>query len=130
LRWQYIELIQINLSNPQLWSSDHDNPNIKANKKNVKTNYQLTQCWMMSFFFLKKNTQKDPSKFKLTHQTHNLSYEIKIAILKVNWNNHETQFSINPMLKDKIEKKNQLKKKTRVSPGQPTKFVIRVIGPR
>jgi len=110
LRWQYIELIQINLSNPQLWSSDHENSNIKANKKNVKTNYQLTQCWMMSFFY-KKNKQKDPSKFKLTHQTHDLSHKIKIAILKVNWNNHETQFSINPMLKDKIEKKNQLKKK-------------------
>jgi hypothetical protein len=62
------------------------------------------------FFFKKRNTQKDPSKFKLTHQTHDLSHETKIAILKVNWNNHETQFSINPMLKDKIEKKNQLKK--------------------
>jgi len=36
--------------------------------------------------------------------------ETMITLYKINQNNYEVQFSINPMLKDKIEKKNQLKK--------------------
>jgi hypothetical protein len=35
--------------------------------------------------------------------------ETMITLYKINQNNYEVQFSINPMLKDKIEKKNQLK---------------------
>jgi len=36
--------------------------------------------------------------------------ETMITLYKINQNNYEVQFSINPMLKDKIEKKHQLKK--------------------
>jgi len=36
--------------------------------------------------------------------------ETMITLYKINQNNYEVQFSINLMLKDKIEKKHQLKK--------------------
>jgi len=43
----------------------------------------------------------------LTCQNYNSCHMIEITLYKTNY---EVQFSINPMLKDEIEKKNQLKR--------------------
>lgn len=41
-----------------------------------------------------------------------LDRETMITLYKINQNNYEVQFLINPMLKDKIEKKTSIKKMT------------------
>jgi len=54
----------------------------------------------------KKMTKKTLKQFELIH---NLDHENVTNPYKVNKKIYETQFSINLTLKDKVEKKNQLK---------------------
>jgi hypothetical protein len=56
---------------------------------------------------LRKKTQLEKEKklesIELTHQTYGLSHENVITHKKINYKNYKTQFSINLMLKNKIE---------------------------
>jgi hypothetical protein len=65
---------------------------------------------------LKRNKKSiknvNPSQPGLTYQAHDLGYETRITPQKSNRANYKAWFSINSLLNDKIEKKNQSKNKT------------------